>query len=51
MMYANHFFRPQETFHLPSRKFLEQEVFCSDVHQSIPLGEINGRLAANLEYL
>ncbi|XP_059081440.1 protein polybromo-1-like isoform X3 [Tigriopus californicus] len=43
MMYGNQFFRPVETFHVSSRKFLENEVFRSDVHKSVPLSTICGR--------
>lgn len=43
MMYANQFFRPLETFHVTSRKFLEQEVFRTDVHESVPMSKITGR--------
>ena len=43
VMYGNRFFRPVETFHVSTRKFLENEVFRSDVHDSIPLSKIVGR--------
>eukprot|EP00095_Tigriopus_kingsejongensis_P009080 maker-scaffold742_size103727-snap-gene-0.20 protein:Tk09080 transcript:maker-scaffold742_size103727-snap-gene-0.20-mRNA-1 annotation:"protein polybromo-1 isoform x2" len=45
MMYGNQFFRPVETFHVSSRKFLENEVFRSEVHKSTPLSTIVGRCA------
>ncbi|XP_058823523.1 protein polybromo-1 isoform X2 [Topomyia yanbarensis] len=37
MMYGNMMLRPYETYHLQTRKFMEQEVFKSDQHQAIPL--------------
>ncbi|KAL1454034.1 hypothetical protein WDU94_010329 [Cyamophila willieti] len=43
MMYGNHYFRPDETFHVATRKFLEKEVFKSDVHLTLPLSKIQGR--------
>lgn len=43
MMEGNTFFRPYETFHIPTRRFMEQEVFKSDQHQSVPLSKITGR--------
>ncbi len=42
-MYANQFFRPVETYHITSRKFLESEVFRTEVHLSVPLSKIVGR--------
>ncbi len=42
-MYGNQFFRPVETFHVSTRKFLESEVFRTDVHLSVPLSKIVGR--------
>uniref|UniRef100_A0A8D9FG91 Protein polybromo-1 n=2 Tax=Cacopsylla melanoneura TaxID=428564 RepID=A0A8D9FG91_9HEMI len=45
MMYGNHYFRPDETFHVATRKFLEKEVFKSDVHLTLPLSKIQGRCA------
>ncbi|KAI5696147.1 hypothetical protein M8J75_008836 [Diaphorina citri] len=45
MMYGNQYFRPDETFHVATRKFLEKEVFKSDVHLTIPLKQIQGRCA------
>lgn len=43
MMYGNVFLRPYETYHLSSRKFIEQEVFKSDQHQAIPLSQLLGK--------
>ncbi len=43
MVYGNRFFRPIETFHVSSRKFLEQEVFRSDLHSMVALSSITGR--------
>lgn len=33
MMYGNIFLRPFETYHVTTRKFLEQELFKSDQHE------------------
>ncbi|KAL3851884.1 hypothetical protein ACJMK2_015582 [Sinanodonta woodiana] len=43
MLYGNWFYRPNETFHLATRKFLEKEVFKSDFYTSIPPNQILGR--------
>lgn len=43
MMYGNIFLRPFETFHVTTRKFLEQELFKSDQHQAIPLNQLGGK--------
>lgn len=43
MMYGNVFLRPFETFHVTTRKFLEQELFKSDQHQAIPLNQLGGK--------
>ncbi len=40
MCYGNIFLRPYQTFHLQTRKFLEQECFKSDSHQACPLADI-----------
>ncbi|GFS20715.1 protein polybromo-1 [Elysia marginata] len=37
------FYRPEETYHLATRKFLEKEVFRCDVSHGTPLSEIVGR--------
>lgn len=43
MVYGNRFFRPIETFHVSTRKFLEREVFRSDLHTMVPCSSISGR--------
>ena len=43
MMRGNQFVRPEETFHVPTRKFLEKEVFRTEMHESLALGRIVGR--------
>ncbi|XP_063696880.1 protein polybromo-1 isoform X2 [Culicoides brevitarsis] len=43
MMEGNTFFRPYETYHIPTRRFMEQEVFKTDQHLSVPLSKIKGR--------
>ena len=43
MIYGNYFYRPNETFHLATRKFLEKELFKSDFCTSIPPSEIIGK--------
>lgn len=43
MLYGNYYLRPAETFHLTTRKFLEQEVFKSDTHIAVPLEEVKER--------
>ncbi|CAL1527080.1 unnamed protein product [Lymnaea stagnalis] len=40
---GNWFYRPEETYHLATRKFLEKEVFKSDTSHGTPLSEIVGR--------
>ncbi|BFZ08168.1 hypothetical protein BsWGS_11204 [Bradybaena similaris] len=40
---GNWFYRPEETYHLATRKFLEKEVFRSDTSYGTPLSEIVGR--------
>ncbi|XP_063225363.1 protein polybromo-1 isoform X23 [Bacillus rossius redtenbacheri] len=42
MMYGNVLFRPNETYHVTTRKFLEKEVFKSDVHKATPLNQLLG---------
>ncbi|XP_026322963.1 protein polybromo-1 isoform X2 [Hyposmocoma kahamanoa] len=42
MMYANVYFRPQETFHVRTRKFLQQEVFKTETHRTLPLDQVLG---------
>ena len=43
MMYGNQFFRPVETYHVSTRKFLENEVFRTENHQSVAMSKIVGR--------
>jgi protein polybromo-1 len=43
MVYGNRFFRPIETFHVSTRKFLEKEVFRSDLHSMVSVSAIAGR--------
>ncbi|XP_070490387.1 protein polybromo-1 isoform X4 [Chironomus tepperi] len=40
LCHGNVYLRPYQTYHLTTRKFLEQEVFKSDQHQTIPLKEL-----------
>ncbi|XP_048738876.1 LOW QUALITY PROTEIN: protein polybromo-1-like [Ostrea edulis] len=42
-LHGNWFYRPNETFHLASRKFLEKEVFKSDFYTSIQLTQVIGK--------
>ncbi|XP_066994132.2 protein polybromo-1 isoform X3 [Anabrus simplex] len=42
MMYGNYFYRPNETYHVTTRKFLEKEVFKSDIHSATPLNQVLG---------
>ncbi|XP_068625426.1 protein polybromo-1 isoform X1 [Battus philenor] len=43
MMYCIPYFRPQETFHVRTRKFLQQEVFKTETHRTVPLDQVIGR--------
>ncbi|CAK1541028.1 unnamed protein product [Leptosia nina] len=43
MVYANVYYRPHETFHVRTRKFLQQEVFKTETHRSVPLDQVIGR--------
>lgn len=36
-------FSPHETFHVRTRKFLQQEVFKTETHRSVPLEQVIGR--------
>ncbi|XP_050428093.1 protein polybromo-1 isoform X2 [Adelges cooleyi] len=45
MLYGNQFYRPSETYHLSTRKFLEKEVFKTDLSTAIPVSRIKGRCA------
>ncbi|KAF4526534.1 hypothetical protein B566_EDAN005901 [Ephemera danica] len=42
MLFGNYFYRPNETYHLTTRKFLEKEVFKSDVRAAVPLQQVVG---------
>ncbi|CAG9794762.1 unnamed protein product [Diatraea saccharalis] len=42
MMYANVYYRPLDTFHITTRKFLHQEVFKTEAHRTVPLDQISG---------
>ncbi|CAD0205494.1 unnamed protein product [Chrysodeixis includens] len=41
-VYVNVYFRPQETFHVRTRKFLQQEVFKTESHRVLPLDHVAG---------
>ncbi|XP_043487082.1 protein polybromo-1 isoform X7 [Polistes fuscatus] len=43
MLYGNLFYRPSETYHIASRKFLDKELFKSDAHVAVPLIKVAGR--------
>nr|XP_057910239.1 protein polybromo-1 isoform X2 [Doryrhamphus excisus]XP_057910240.1 protein polybromo-1 isoform X2 [Doryrhamphus excisus]XP_057910241.1 protein polybromo-1 isoform X2 [Doryrhamphus excisus] len=42
-LYGCWFYRPNETFHVATRKFLEKEVFKSDYYNKAPLSKILGK--------
>ncbi|XP_030632413.1 LOW QUALITY PROTEIN: protein polybromo-1 [Chanos chanos] len=42
-LYGCWFYRPNETFHLATRKFLEKEVFKSDYYNKVPVSKIMGK--------
>lgn len=42
-LYGCWFYRPNETFHLATRKFLEKEVFKSDNFNSAPMNQVQGK--------
>ncbi|KAM4613208.1 protein polybromo-1-like [Polymixia lowei] len=42
-LYGCWFYRPNETFHLATRKFLEKEVFKSDYYNKAPVNKIVGK--------
>ncbi|XP_075689908.1 protein polybromo-1 isoform X7 [Rhinoderma darwinii] len=42
-LYGCWFYRPTETFHLATRKFLEKEVFKSDYYNKVPVNKILGK--------
>ncbi|KAK4337204.1 hypothetical protein RND71_043303 [Anisodus tanguticus] len=42
-IFGSWFYRPNETFHLASKRFLEKEVFRSDNYSSMPLSQVLGK--------
>ncbi|XP_062400616.1 polybromo 1, like isoform X4 [Sardina pilchardus] len=42
-LYGCWFYRPGETFHLATRKFVEKEVFKSDYYNRVPVSKIIGK--------
>jgi len=42
-IYGNQFFRQSETFHVPTRKFLEKEVMRGDIHLAVPVSQVLGK--------
>ncbi|KAJ3603092.1 hypothetical protein NHX12_030836 [Muraenolepis orangiensis] len=42
-LYGCWFYRPSETFHLATRKFLETEVFKSDYYNKVPISRVRGK--------
>ncbi|KAM9482460.1 polybromo 1, like isoform 1-T2 [Clarias gariepinus] len=42
-MFGSWFYRPGETFHVATRKFLEKEVFKSDYYNKVPVSKILGK--------
>lgn len=43
MMFGNPFIRPFETYHVTTRKFLEQELFKGEQHIAVPLNQVQGK--------
>jgi len=43
MIYGNQFYRPRETFHQQTRKFLENEVFWTSEYKNVAFKDIVGR--------
>ncbi|XP_055608504.1 protein polybromo-1 isoform X2 [Uranotaenia lowii] len=43
MMSGIIFVRPYETYHLATRKFIEKEVFKSELHKAVPLSDVRGK--------
>jgi len=43
MIYGNQFYRPRETFHVQTRKFLENEVFRTSEYKNVALKDVVGR--------
>lgn len=42
-LYGCWFYRPSETFHVATRKFLEKEVFKSDYYNRVPISKVLGK--------
>lgn len=42
-VWGHHFFRPQDTFHEPTRKFYVNELLYSPIQEAIPLWAVAGR--------
>ncbi|KAJ8709729.1 hypothetical protein PYW08_009733 [Mythimna loreyi] len=42
-MYCTSYYRPQETYHVRTRKFLHQEVFKTESHRVVPLDQVIGQ--------
>ncbi len=42
-LYGCWFYRPSETFHLATRKFLEKEVFKSDYYNKVSISKVLGK--------
>lgn len=42
-LYGCWFYRPSETFHLATRKFLEKEVFKSDYYNKVSISKVRGK--------
>lgn len=42
-LYGCWFYRPTETFHLATRKFLEKEVFKGDYYNKVPISKVLGK--------
>lgn len=42
-VWGHHFFRPQDTYHEPSRKFFVNEVLHSPIEEAIPIWAVAGR--------
>lgn len=42
-MFGSWFYRPGETFHVATRRFLEKEVFKSDYYNKVPVSKILGK--------
>lgn len=45
MIYGNQYYRPSETYHVTTRKFLEKEVFKTEQHIALPLSHVRGKCA------